>query len=51
MFKQCNIESDDGLHALTPHLGKLQLQVLGFECCKLTDRSIPFIGSILKVCY
>lgn len=40
---------DNGLHLLTPFLGKLKLQVLGLEYCGLTDKSLPFVCSVLKV--
>ena len=49
-FKSCDIGSDDGLRILTPFINKLNMQVLGFEQCELTDQSLPYIASILKVC-
>jgi hypothetical protein len=49
MFKDCEIGSDNGLNAMAPYLGRLQLQVLGLECCGLTDESFPYICSFLKV--
>lgn len=49
-FKSCDIGSDDGLRILTPFINKLNMQVLGFEQCELTDLSLPYIASILKVC-
>jgi len=48
-FKSCDIGSDDGLRILTPFINKLNMQVLGFEQCELTDLSLPYIASILKV--
>jgi hypothetical protein len=45
----CDIGGDAGLEEMTPFIGKLQLQVLGFEYCDLTDKSIPYISSIIKV--
>ena len=35
---------------MTHYIGKLNLQVLALEQCQLTDASIVYIASILKVC-
>jgi hypothetical protein len=48
-FKSCNLGGDDGVRAIAPFIGKLQLQVLGFESCNLTDTSLSYIASIVKV--
>jgi hypothetical protein len=42
---------DEGLRLLTPHLSKCRIQSLVLERCHLTDGSIPFLTSILKVRY
>ena len=47
-FKSCDICKDEGLKELTPSIGKLHLQVLAIECCKLTDRSFTYLASIVK---
>lgn len=49
MFKDCEIGADQGMKAMAPFLGRMQLQVLGLECCGLTDDSFPYICSFLKV--
>lgn len=41
---------DEGLRIMTHYIGKLNLQVLALEQCQLTDASIVYIASILKVC-
>lgn len=40
---------DDGLRLLTPHISKCRVQCLTLENCGLTDASLPFITSIMKV--
>ena len=35
---------------MTHYIGKLSLQVLALEQCQLTDASVVYIASILKVC-
>lgn len=49
-FHVCKFGGDEGLHILTPFLASMKLQVLGLEYCELTDKSAPYIISILKVC-
>lgn len=49
MFKDCDIDGDNGMKAMAPFLSRIQLQVLGLECCNLTDASFPYICSFLKV--
>ncbi len=49
MFKDCDIDGDNGMKAMAPFLSRIQLQVLGLECCNLTDESFPYICSFLKV--
>ena len=40
---------DSGLHALFPGIAQLKAQVIKLERCKLTDVSVPYICSIVKV--
>jgi hypothetical protein len=47
-FKSCNLSGDAGLRMLTPHLGKMSLQVLALEHCGLTDKSLSYVASIIK---
>lgn len=51
MFRDCDIDGDKGFKAMAPYLGRMHLQVLGLECCNLTDASMPYICSFLKVIY
>jgi hypothetical protein len=48
-FKDCDIQGDAGLRVLTHFIGQLKLQVLAIEQCGLTDSSLVYIASILKV--
>jgi hypothetical protein len=48
-FKDCDISADAGLRILTHYIGQLKLQVLAVEQCGLTDASLVYIASILKV--
>lgn len=48
-FKDCDIKGDAGLRILTHYIGQLKLQVLAIEQCGLTDTSLVYIASILKV--
>lgn len=48
-FKDCNIQGDAGLRVLTHYIGQLAVQVLAIEQCGLTDASLGYIASILKV--
>jgi hypothetical protein len=48
MFRGCDINSEEGIKAMAAFLGIRQLQVLGLECCDLTDDSFPFLCSFLK---
>ena len=50
-FRDCEFGGDEGMRILTHYLGgKLNLQVLAVEKCGLTDASLEYIASILKVC-
>eukprot|EP01038_Epipyxis_sp_PR26KG_P012322 gene12322-16526_t len=46
-FKHCNI-GDEGLKILSQALCNISLQVLALEICNLSDKSIPFILSVIK---
>jgi hypothetical protein len=48
-FRDCDFGADEGLRILTHYLGKLKLQVLALEQCLLTDASLPYVTSILRV--
>lgn len=48
-IKDCSIGGDEGMRILTHYIGKLKLQVLAIEQCELTDASLVYIASILKV--
>ena len=48
-FKSCEIGGDEGVRAISPFLGKLPLQVLSFENCNLSDPSLMYVASIVKV--
>jgi hypothetical protein len=40
---------DMGMRVLSPHIGRMQIQVLVLERCGLSDESCPSISSIIKV--
>lgn len=48
IFRNCSLEGDEGFKAIVPHLCSLSLQIIGFECCQLTNASLPFICSLLR---
>jgi hypothetical protein len=47
-LKDCRI-GDSGLHAVVRSLARLPLQELALSACNLTDSSVPYLESILKV--
>jgi hypothetical protein len=40
---------DMGMRVLSPHIGRMQIQVLVLERCGLSDESCPSISSVIKV--
>ena len=48
-IKECNFSGDAGFRVLAHYLGQLPLQVLAVEQCGLTDTSLVYIASIIKV--